>query len=102
MDNYWTVIDMRLGSINVEANPNVIVKRNAWHINPVRTEYAKKYKFQDISYGEDWLWFEQVIKELQTEAHTDAVIHSYQHSASTSEADQIGRWDVDFKDAKEN
>lgn len=89
MDNYWTVIDMRLGSTNDEANPNGIVKRNAWHVCPVRSKWAKLHTFDDINYGEDWKWFEQVLSHCESEAHTDAVIHSYQHSAITSEADKI-------------
>lgn len=89
MDNYWTVIDMRLGNENEQATPERIVKRNCWHICPVRTKYAKLHTFDDINYGEDWKWFEQVLTHCETEAHTDAVIHSYQHSASISEADQI-------------
>jgi len=89
LDNYWTIIDMRLGYPNDEANPNGIVKRNCWHVCPVRSKYAKLHEFDDINYGEDWKWFEQVLTHCETEAHTDAVIHSYQHSKLTSESDNI-------------
>jgi hypothetical protein len=80
---------MRLGYGNEEATPDRIIKRNAWHICAVKTEYAKLHTFEDINYAEDWKWFEQVLTHCQTEAHTDAVIHSYQHSAQTSESDKI-------------
>lgn len=89
MDNYWAIIDMGLGKPNQQANPNWIVHRNAWHVCPVRSKHAKLHTFDDINYGEDWKWFEQVLTHCETEAHTDAVIHSYQHSATTSEADKI-------------
>lgn len=89
LDNYWCIIDMGLGQGNEEANPYDVVHRNAWHVCPVKSKWAKLHTFDDINYGEDWKWFEQVLKHCETEAHTDAVIHSYQHSASTSEADQI-------------
>jgi hypothetical protein len=89
LDNYWTVINMGLGQSNEQANPNWIVERNAWHICPVKSEWAKLHTFEDINYAEDWKWFEQVLTHCQTEAHTDAVIHSYQHSAQTSESDKI-------------
>jgi len=95
MDNYWTVIDMKLFYQNEEATPNRIVRRNAWHVCPVRSKYAKLHTFDDINYGEDWKWFEQVLKHCETEAHTDAVIHSYQHSATKSEADKIVKYEKD-------
>lgn len=88
-DFYWTVVDMRLGSDNEEATPDRIVKRNAWHICPVRSEYAKMYEFQDSNYGEDWQWFERVLSHCKSESHTDQILHCYQHSSKHSEADKI-------------
>lgn len=89
LDNYWTVINMELGFMNEDATPIRVVNRNAWHVCPVKSKWAKLHTFDDINYGEDWKWFEQVLKHCETQAHTDAVIHSYQHSSSTSEADII-------------
>jgi len=89
LDNYWAIINMRLGYQNEECTPEGIVRRNAWHVSAVRTKYAKLHTFDDINYAEDWKWFEQVLTHCQTESHTDAVIHSYQHSKTTSEADKI-------------
>jgi len=89
-DFYWTLVDMSLmNPTNEEATPERIVKRRPWHICPVRSEYAKKYQFEDINYGEDWKWFEKVLKHCHTEAHTSEILHSYQHSSKTSEADKI-------------
>lgn len=89
LDNYWTIIDMKLGQTNEEANPNAIVKRGWWHVCPVRSQIAKLEPWDDTNYGEDATWINRVLHHCETEAHTDAVIHSYQHSAQTSEADQI-------------
>lgn len=88
-DNYWTVIDMSLSFPNEEATPENIVRRSPWHICPVKSEYAKLYAFDDINYGEDFSWMERVLKHCQTEAHTDAILHCYNHSSKTSEADKI-------------
>jgi glycosyltransferase involved in cell wall biosynthesis len=88
-DFYWSVIDMRLGNENEEATPDRIVKRNAWHICPVKSEYAKLYPFPDSNYGEDWKWMEKVLGHCKTEAHTDQIIHCYNHSSIHSEADKI-------------
>jgi hypothetical protein len=91
-DFYWSVIDMRLGSENEEATPDRIVKRNAWHICPVKSEYAKLYEFPDTNYSEDWNWMEKVLTHCKTEAHTDQIIHCYNHSSKTSEADKITKY----------
>lgn len=88
-DNYWTVIDMSLAFENEEANPDGIVKRSPWHICPVKSEYAKLYDFEDISYGEDWQWFSKVLTHCKTEAKTNQILHCYNHSSKWSEADKI-------------
>lgn len=94
-DFYWTVVDMSLKNpVNEEATPERIVKRKPWHICPVKSEYAKRYEFPDSNYGEDWKWFEKVLKHCQSEAHTDQILHSYQHSSKTSEADKITRHEI--------
>lgn len=90
-DFYWSVVDMRLGNHNEEATPDRIVSRNAWHICPVKSEYAKLVEFEDINYSEDWRWMQQVLTHCKTEAHTDQIIHCYNHSSKTSEADKITR-----------
>lgn len=88
-DFYWTVIDMRLGSIDEQSTPNRIVKRNCWHICPIKSEIAKRHSFPDINYGEDSEWIKKVLSECFTESHTDQILHSYQHSVRFSEADKI-------------
>lgn len=88
-DFYWTVVDMRLGYLNEEAAPGRIVNRNAWHVCPVKSEHAKLYEFPDTNYSEDWNWMQKVLTHCKTEAHTDQIIHCYNHSSKHSEADKI-------------
>lgn len=89
LEQYWTVIDMSLlHEENEQASPDRIVKRKPWHINAIRSDIAKQFCFEDINYGEDWKWMEQVLTKCYKEAHTDAIIHEYRHGKH-SEADKI-------------
>jgi glycosyltransferase involved in cell wall biosynthesis len=90
LDNYWMIVDMSLiYKENQQASPTEMITRRPWHICPVLSKYAKLYAFEDISYGEDWNWMEKVLTHCQTEAKTNAVLHGYNHSKTTSEADRI-------------
>jgi len=90
LDTYWSIIDMRLSHPeNEQASPDYIVHRRPWHINAIRSEIAKRYTFPDTNYSEDSDWMNNVILDLKTEAHTDAVLHQYNHSKKHSEADKI-------------
>lgn len=97
LENYWALYDMSIENTNQESTPNTIVLRNGWHVCPVKTEYAKLYKFEDISYGEDFIWMHEVLKHCKTEAHTDAILLQYNHSSKFSEADRITRYELDKK-----
>lgn len=88
LTNNWALIDMSLFNSNQQINPEGITNREPWHICPVRSEYAKLYSFDNINYGEDWNWFNQVLKHCHTEAKTSKIIHQYNHGAH-SEADKI-------------
>lgn len=89
-DTYWTIVDLSLNyQVNDQASPNFIVRRRPFHICPVRSEFAKLYSFEDTNYGEDFNWMEKVLTHCTTEAHTEQVLHCYQHSSKTSEADKI-------------
>lgn len=90
LDTFWTVVDMSLSHTeNEQVTPDVIVKRKPWHVCPVRSEFAKRYEFEDSNYGEDWQWFERVLSHCHNEAKTNAIIHQYNHSKINSEADKI-------------
>jgi glycosyltransferase involved in cell wall biosynthesis len=88
-ETYWTIIDMSLKyTVNDQASPDFITRRRPWHICPVKSHLAKKYTFLDSNYGEDFEWMNQVLKNCTTEAHTDAVLHIYNHGKH-SESDKI-------------
>lgn len=88
-DNYWCVVTMSMDNeTNEQARPGII-KRRPWHICPVRSFLAKQVKFTASNYGEDWVWFEQVLKECKTEAHVENIIHCYQHSMRKSMSDNV-------------
>lgn len=90
MDNYWTVIDMSLrNKFNNQATPDNVVKRLPWHICPVKSELAKQEIFADSNYGEDWQWFERVLKRCKSEMKSNSIIHQYNHSNKTSRADNV-------------
>jgi glycosyltransferase involved in cell wall biosynthesis len=88
-DNYWCIVDMGLTNPQEQAHDIDIVYRKPWHICPVRREFASQYLFTDSNYGEDWVWFEKVLKHCTTEAKSNALLHQYNHSKRTSEADKI-------------
>lgn len=87
LDNYWLLVNMSLfNKTNDQSKPGII-KRLPWHICPVKSVYAKKVKFQNSNYGEDWQWFSEVLRMCTSESHTDAILHQYNHSLSVSQSD---------------
>lgn len=88
LSNNWALVDMSLSNPMEQINPFGITRRPPWHVCPVKREYAQLYSFENISYGEDWIWFENVLKHCKTEAHIDKIVHQYNHG-SHSEADKI-------------
>lgn len=92
-DTYWTIVDLSINyQVNDQASPNFIVRRRPFHICPVKSEFAKLYSFEDTNYGEDFNWMEKVLGHCTTEAHTEMVLHQYNHSKLTSEADKIMKY----------
>jgi hypothetical protein len=101
-ETYWTIVDMSFNyQVNDQASPNFITRRRPWHICPVRRDFANKYSFEDSNYGEDYNWMEQVLKHCTTEAHTEAVIHQYNHGKH-SEADKITAHELFTKSGTRN
>lgn len=88
LSNSWALVDMRLGNPQEQISPDRITLRPPWHVCPVKAELAKQFRFDNSNYGEDWDWFGQVLSLCKTEAHTDRIIHNYNHGAH-SEADKI-------------
>lgn len=89
LDNFWTTVDMSIHYPNDQASPMFEIRRVAWNICPVRSEFAKRVKYPDSNYGEDFDWMKKVLESCTTEAKTNAILHEYNHSTHTSEADKI-------------
>jgi glycosyltransferase involved in cell wall biosynthesis len=88
-DNYWCIVQMSISNKEDEQAKPGLIKRKPWHICPVKSEIAKSCKFPDSNYGEDRVWLEQLLPKLNSEAHTESIIHLYRHSVKTSEADNL-------------
>lgn len=89
-ETFWIVVNMSIHFPNDQVNPLMEVRRNVWHVCPIKTTFAKLYRFEDTNYGEDESWMNNVRKHITTEAHTDAIIHCYRHGKH-SESDKIMR-----------
>lgn len=88
LETFWMIVDMGLNYPNDQATPMYTVRRRPWHINPVKSEFAKEFQFDNSNYGEDWSWFEKVLTRCTSEAKTESIIHQYHHGKH-SEADKI-------------
>lgn len=62
------------------------IKRQPFHICVWRSELAKKHRFTDASYGEDWHWAKRVIEDVGSEAKIDKHLHYYRYSDAVTEA----------------
>jgi hypothetical protein len=60
-------------------------KRPPYHVCAWNQTY-KKYRFPEISYGEDWEWVQQCIPEAKTEVFIDKILHRYNYDQTISEA----------------
>ena len=89
LENFWCVVVMSLfHEENQQAFPGIVL-RKPWHICPVKREIALKHKFPSSNYGEDWVWFDQVLKDCKTESNTTAILHQYNHDTKVSQADNV-------------
>ena len=89
-DNYWSIVDMNLmHSENEQMNESVIVKRQPFHVCPIRTSIAQLHSFPDINNGEDWAWMQKVLPDCKTQAHSDMILHQYNDFSTTSAVNEI-------------
>jgi|SRR5688572_9861677 len=89
-DTYWSVVNMSLqNKTNEEASPEYEIQRTPWHVCAIRREKAIQEKFMDVNNNEDYEWFERVLKNCNDEAHSERIIHNYNHSSTKSEVDKI-------------
>jgi hypothetical protein len=63
------------------------IKRKPFHTCAWKSEIAKKYHFPDIGYGEDWLWCEQLLRDVKTEHKINIPIMCYRWDEGVTEAD---------------
>jgi len=96
LKDFWGLVDMRLAyKVNDQMTPEYTVRRPPWHICPVKSKYAKLYKFEDKNNAEDFEWMEKVLRHCTTEAHTDKILFVYNHG-DHSEADKIPLPGIEF------
>jgi hypothetical protein len=76
-------------SENEQMNESVIVKRQPFHVCPIRTSIAQQHSFPDINNGEDWEWMQKVLPDCKTQAHSDMILHQYNDFSTTSAVNEI-------------
>jgi len=87
---YWGIVDMNLNhSENEQMNDNTIVKRQPFHVCPIRTSIAQQHSFPDINNAEDWGWMVKVLSDCKTQSHSDQILHQYNEFPSISEVNKI-------------
>jgi len=87
---YWGIVDMNLNhSENEQMNDTTIVKRQPFHVCPIRTTIAQQHSFPDINNAEDWGWMVKVLSNCQKQAHSDQILHQYNDFSSTSAVHEI-------------
>ena len=87
---YWGIVDMNLNhSENEQMNDTTIVKRQPFHVCPIRTTIAQQHSFPDINNAEDWGWMVKVLSNCQKQAHSDQILHQYNDFSSTSAVNEI-------------
>ena len=87
---YWGIVDMNLNHAeNEQMNDSTIVKRQPFHVCPIRTSIAQQHSFPDINNGEDWAWMQKVLPDCKTQAHSDMILHQYNDFSTTSAVNEI-------------
>lgn len=87
VDGMASTVVFKLGQENEAFNAGGITKRNAWHVCAWKRELAIQSWFPPSNYGEDWAYASKLcsIDNLK-EVHIPRVLHTYNHSAETTEA----------------
>ena len=77
-NNEPAIINFSLENKENEAyREGCFVNRKPFHVCAWRSTIAKKCKFIDKNYSEDWFWAEQLNKLAKSEYHIDKAIHTY-------------------------
>jgi hypothetical protein len=87
---YWGIVDMNLNHAeNEQMNDSTIVKRQPFHVCPIRTSIAQQHSFPDINNAEDWGWMVKVLTDCKTQSHSDQILHQYNDFSITSAVHEI-------------
>lgn len=86
INDHWSYIDFSVENENEEFNPDNITRRRPFHVCGIKSEIAKKERFKDVGYAEDWDWMERVLQNVVTEYKTNKVLHFYTYDSKVSEA----------------
>lgn len=88
IDGMECIVDFDLNHKENEAfGQGKVIKRRPWHVCAFRGDIARKYRFPDSSYGEDWDWCKRVLQDVKTQVKINDVIHAYIFDKEVSEAD---------------
>ncbi len=63
------------------------IRRPPWHLCPWKSSLAKRFAFEDSSWGEDWAWVSQLIRAAQTEWHIDKTLYHYRFDEGVTATD---------------
>ena len=92
IDGMAGTVEFKLCNPNEPFNAGGITKRNAWHVCAWSRALAIQSYFPPSNYGEDWDYAARLcaIDNLKEE-HIQKVLHTYTHSAATTEAPPPGK-----------
>ena len=79
-------MDFDLKNENNEFKKDRTVQRKPFHVCAFKGEIARKYRFNDSNYGEDWQWCELVLEDIKTQYKIDKIIHTYVFDSEVTEA----------------
>ena len=80
------VVDFDINNENGEFKKDKIIKRKPFHVCAFKGEIARKHRFPDTNYGEDWQWCELVLKDVKTQYKIEKILHTYVFDSNVTEA----------------
>lgn len=81
-----SIIDFDLNNKNEPFSVNKVTRRKPFHVCAFRSVIAKRYRFNDTNYGEDWDWCKRVLKDVKTQYKINKVLHTYIFDSKITEA----------------
>lgn len=82
------IIDFGLGNPvehNTKDGKYLDSKRPPFHVCAWNTSF-KRYKYPNVSYGEDWGWVKKCLVVAKTEYHINRILHYYDFDPAVTEA----------------